>query len=279
VEPSAPDRIPPPAWAGRPPLLRVLGERYVEAATLGLAGLATSAAAVALAPDRLAASMTIAAVVLTVGAVAAPIEIADLRKTAAEAPVADEGPSRPVDRGDYMVAAPWHWLGAVVAFLGSTISSGEVEVIGHPVLVGAAGLLVGLGIAACAGGRWVRRWERREGLTLFTREIPDKRDASPDVAAGPRRPPTPEEAARVQRKMMSGQGLDEKERAILARFAAEGGEKTPRGAARPRRYVVVPHPGRAATGRPSEPAVEEGSASGMPARGQHVQLQARDALR
>jgi hypothetical protein len=118
MEPSVSNRIPPPAWAGRPPLLRVLGERYVEAATLCVVGLVAGAAAVVLADDRLFALIAIAAVAGAVAAVTLWTELSDLRKAAAEAPVADERPSRLADRGEYLMeAAPSNRMGALLALV------------------------------------------------------------------------------------------------------------------------------------------------------------------
>ena len=262
MESPVSSRIPPPAWAGRPPLLRVLGERYVDAATLGVLGLVAGAAAVLVADDRLFPLVAIVVAAGVVGAVAARITLPDLRKAAAEAPVADEGPSRFADRGEYVIAAaPWHRVGALVALLALDGPVGEVGRVGHPVLVGGAGLMLGLGIAAWAGAWWVRRWERRGQLGLYLRNVPSP---TPDRPVTSGKPPSPEETARVQRRLMSGQGLDDKDRDVLAWLSTEKARDRPPHEATSRRYVVVPHPGRAATGRPAEPSTLSGAEGGRP---------------
>jgi hypothetical protein len=256
MEPSLTDRIPPPAWAGRPQLLRVLGERYAAVATLCIVGLAAGAAAVMLAQDRLSALITIVAAVGAVGAVTSYIEVSDLRTAAAEAPVTDERPPRAADRGEYVAAAvSWHRMGALVALLPLDHSVGSIDPIGRPVLVGAAGLLIGLGIAAWAGARWVRRWEIGSHLTLYLHDVRGDRTApAPDLPGGTRKALTPEETARVQRSLMSGQGLDDRDRDILARIAAEKARSRPPEEATSRSYVVVPHSGRTAAASEASPA-------------------------
>jgi hypothetical protein len=257
MEPSASHRIPPPAWAGRPPLVRVLGERCVEAATLCAAGLVASAAGVVLSENRLGALIATAVVAVVVGGMAAEDQMPKLRAAAAEAPVADERSSRMADRGEYLVA-PWRRFGAVVVLVGLDHKIGEVDYIGRPVVVGAAGLLVGFGVAAGMAARWVRRWEHDERLALYLRDVHIRREApAAGSSAASGRAPTPEEAARVRRRMMSGQGLDEEDRDVLDRIAAAKAEAKARegspGHATERRYVVVPHPGRAVTDRSTEP--------------------------
>jgi hypothetical protein len=233
----------------------VAGAKCVEAAALCLVGLAVGLAAVALADDRLLTALAIAALAVAVGAVVAVGELDDLREAAAEAPVADPRSSRFVDRGDHLFeAASWRRVLVLFALLPLDHTVGAVDRVGRPVVLGAAGLVLGLGIAAGAAVPWVRRWERRERLTLYMRDVQVRPRAVTTAVSA--RPPTAEEAERVRRAMMGGQGLDARDRAILDRItaakAAEKAAKKSPDEERQRQYLVVPHPGRIVIGRSIE---------------------------
>jgi hypothetical protein len=233
----------------------VAGAKCAEAAALCLVGLAVGAAAVALAGDRLLTALAIAAAAALVGAVAALAELSDLREAAAEAPVADAGSSRFVDRADYaFTAATWRRAVLLFALWPLDHAVGEFDHIGRPVVAGTAALVLGLGAAAAATVPWVRRWESRERLSLYMRDV--RLPAAAESPPASARPPTPEEAERMRRAMMSGRGLDARDRAVLDRIDAAKAAKEPPKEERERRYLVVPHPGRSVTGRPIEPPPE-----------------------
>ena len=242
MEPSVTDRIPPPAWAGRPALLRVLGERCVAATTFCVVGLAAGAGAVVLAQDRLLPLIATwwGSAVRRGGR--RRVRGVGPEKAVAEALGDDEGPSRSVDRSDNVMApASWQRLAALEALLPLDHSVGAVNPIGRPVVVGAAGLLIGLGIGAWASAGWVRRWERREHTTLYQHEV--RVDPTPQPAETGRTL-TPEETARVQRRLMTGQGLDARGPRDPRPDRRPTGGREGRAAAdaTSRHGVVVPHP-------------------------------------